>query len=72
MPPVGSFTISSANRRAEARKSPTNSADEAEKKVARDRILQAPEGAMIFALACAMWIMKWYKVDPTIRNDLAG
>ena len=29
MPPVGSFTISSANRRAEARKSPTNSADEA-------------------------------------------
>src|SRR5690242_10813204 len=29
MPPVGSFTVSSANRRAEARKSPTNSADEA-------------------------------------------
>ena len=43
-----------------------------EKKIARDGVLQPPEIATVFAVACAMAISKWYRVDPEIGNDLAG
>jgi hypothetical protein len=44
----------------------------AEKKIARDGILQPPEIAIVFAVACAMAICKWYSAHPEIGNDLAG
>jgi hypothetical protein len=44
----------------------------AEKKIARDGILQAPEIGTVFAMACAKAIVKWYEADPAIGDDLAG
>lgn len=44
----------------------------AERKISRDGVLQAPEIGTVFALACAMSIVKWHNADPATGKDLAG